>query len=465
MSDRILLIEPDGAVRRRVRQELLGAGWRVEAFGETSGAWEALEREAPDLVLAELTAPELGGVEFCRRIKVHPLHRTLPVVLTGEIRDPRDTDLAYEAGAAAFLPTPFTGATLRNTLREVAERRGRSHEQQVLVVDDSATVLRLVERGLSEAGFQVRTARNGREALAAMAEERPDLVLSDLNMPEMDGIAFREAVMADPALRGIPFVVMSTVTDRAQIRRMMHRGAAAYLSKPFRPEQVVILVRRLLTDQYLLLLAEKERSELERRYALAGITSLVQALEARDAYTRGHSEGVAEVMAAMARETGFAPEEVEAIREAGRLHDIGKIGVRDDILLKPGRLTDEEFGHIRQHPTIGSGILRPIASLARAVSVVLHHHERYDGGGYPGALAGEAIPHWARIAAVADTYHALVSDRPYRAGMPGEKALAILRDGRGSQFCPDCVDCFLALKRGGARFSFETRAPAETPLP
>ncbi len=465
MSERLLLVDSNDAERLRLEGELRADNWEVEACSRTSDAWKALERVPPEVVLAGVEADDLGGIEFCRRIKNHPLLRSLPVILTGAARDERDADLAYEAGAAAFLPSPAAGDTLRGVLRDITERTVRNRKQTILVVDDSGTVLRLVERGLSEAGFQVMTAHNGREAMDVMAGERPDLILSDLDMPEMDGIAFREAVMAVPQLRGIPFVVMSSVTDRAQIRRMMHRGAAAYLNKPFRPEQVVILIRRLLTDQYLLLLAEKERSELERRYALAGITSLVQALEARDAYTRGHSDGVAEVMAAMAREEGCGEEEVEAIREAGRLHDIGKIGVRDDILLKPGRLTDEEFAHIRQHPIIGAEILRPIASLARAVTVVLHHHERIDGTGYPDGLAGDAIPHWARIAAVADTYHALVSDRPYRLGMPEAKALGILEDGRGTQFCPDSVEIFLKLKRGGARFSFETRAPQETTSP
>jgi putative nucleotidyltransferase with HDIG domain len=176
---------------------------------------------------------------------------------------------------------------------------------------------------------------------------------------------------------------------------------------------------------------------------LASITSLVSALEARDTYTRGHSETVAEVLAEMATRIGASKQDIEALTIGGRLHDIGKIGIRDNILLKPGSLTDSEFEIIKQHPIIGANILKPIPSLSPIIPLVLLHHERIDGKGYPQGLKGCKIPLWARMTAVADTYAALISERPYKGSTPQDQVLQIIKDVRGTQLCPDCVDIFL----------------------
>ncbi|MDY7031281.1 MAG: HD-GYP domain-containing protein, partial [Thermodesulfobacteriota bacterium] len=178
------------------------------------------------------------------------------------------------------------------------------------------------------------------------------------------------------------------------------------------------------------------------RMMLASITSLVSALEARDSYTRGHSEAVARIVSGLVTLTGGSKEEIESAAIGGRLHDIGKIGVKDSILSKPGRLTSEEFAVIRQHPLTGANILKSIPSLMDIIPIVLSHHERLDGKGYPQGLKGDKIPQWSRMTAVADTYHALTSDRPYRNSMPEEKALQIIDDVKGTQLCPDCVDLF-----------------------
>jgi HD-GYP domain-containing protein (c-di-GMP phosphodiesterase class II) len=180
---------------------------------------------------------------------------------------------------------------------------------------------------------------------------------------------------------------------------------------------------------------------------LGSITSLIVALEARDQYTRGHSEAVAELVTRMAVRMKARQEEIESLGIAGRLHDLGKIGVPDSILLKPGRLNEEELAVIREHPVIGASILGSIPSIRPLLPVILHHHERFDGKGYPDGLKGEKILLWARMTAVADTYHALISDRPYRKGMTQDQAMEIIEEVRGSQLCPDCVDVFQELMR------------------
>jgi putative two-component system response regulator len=234
--------------------------------------------------------------------------------------------------------------------------------------------------------------------------------------------------------------------------------------KPFNVEQLVITIEKLLSDQILLLSKEKERLEIEQRLILASITSLCNALEARDSYTRGHSEAVSDIATKIAFQMGIGEGEIELIRLGGKLHDLGKIGVIDSVLLKPGKLTDEEFAIIKKHPVIGAEILRPVPSLAPIIPIVLYHHERFDGKGYPEGLQGSSIPLWARITAVGDTYHALTSDRPYRAGMPKDKALAIIQQVSGSQLCPDCVDVFIKMELWDKAISLQDNPPVDKDL-
>jgi response regulator RpfG family c-di-GMP phosphodiesterase len=312
----------------------------------------------------------------------------------------------------------------------------------VMVVDDSKVVRRIVEKGLAEAGFRVITAENGRKALGLLDTLQPDLILTDIEMPDIDGFEFCGAVHTNPELSMVPIVAMSSKTDRGYMKRMLQNGASAYLCKPFNIDELVILVEKMMSDQFHMLLMERERLDSERNLMIASITSLITALEARDNYTRGHSEAVGRIVSGMLYITGAGQKEIETVTIGGRLHDIGKIGVRDEILLKPGRLTEEEFAHIKKHPVIGANIIKSIPSFSDVIPIVLSHHERLDGKGYPHGLKGDNIHLWARMTAVADTYHSLTSDRPYRKGMAQEKALQIIEDATGTQLCPDCVGLF-----------------------
>ena len=221
------------------------------------------------------------------------------------------------------------------------------------------------------------------------------------------------------------------ITGR-QCVKLLDKGVSAYLVKPFNMEQMVITVEKLLSDQYLLLLKEKERLDSERQFMLAGITSLIAALEARDHYTCGHSQAVSSIVEKMAVKMGMAREDVESISIAGQLHDLGKIGVPDSVLLKPGKLTKEEFNLVKEHPVVGVNILANISSLSKIIPAIRHHHERFDGKGYPDGIKGVKIPIWARLMAVADTFHALTSDRPYRDGMALCKAMDIITHASGT---------------------------------
>ena len=315
---------------------------------------------------------------------------------------------------------------------------------KILVVDDSNSVRFALQEGLSREGHLVQTAKNGKDALESITRNRPDLILSDVYMPEMDGFEFCAYLHAHPMFADIPFVVMSTENDAGNMRQMMRLGAAAFIVKPFNIEQLMITLNTIGSYEFLLLLKEKERLEGEQKLLLAGISSLVEALEARDCYTRGHSERVSLILSGMVGHVGGTKYDIERAQIAGRLHDIGKIGIRDSVLLKAGGLDCDEFEHIMQHPTIGASIIKTIPSIADILPVVLSHHERMDGNGYPDGLRGGAIPLWARMTAVADTYDALTSDRPYRRGRPQNTALKIIHSATGTQLCPECVRIFFS---------------------
>jgi response regulator RpfG family c-di-GMP phosphodiesterase len=438
----ILVIDDSHATRRGVKKILEPLNMEIAEASDGQQGLELAKNGEFDLIITDIDMPKMNGIELCRRLKNTQDTRTIPVIMLSSFDSEADINRGFQAGASAYISKKEARLCLQDSVKEILSKAKFQRERIIMVVDDSYMIRHLVGDGLAQAGFQVINAENGEKALHILENVRPDLILSDINMPQMDGFAFCEKVHANPELASIPFVVMSTNSDRSYMKRMLSYGAEAYLVKPFNIDQVVILIEKLLSDQFLLLLKEKERLDLERNLMLASITSLVTALESRDHYTRGHSEVVARIVSGMASVKGLSKEEIEMITIGVKLHDIGKIGISDNILLKPGRLTDEEFAHIKQHPTIGANILKSIHSLRDVLSIVQCHHERMDGKGYPHGLKGDEIPLWARMTAIADTYHALISDRPYREAMSQEKAFKIIDEVKGSQLCPECVDVF-----------------------
>ena len=458
---RILMVEDSESIRRGLKEIL--APLRAEIFEAENGiqGQEIARKIHPDLIVTDLDMPEMDGIEFCQRLHKNPDSRGIPVIIVSAFDSNADIDLGFQAGAWAYVSKKDVKCDLLKTIKEVLLKFNFHRERLILVVDDSRLVCRLVKEGLEKVGFQVVTAKNGKIAYELVQQQKPDLILSDLDMPVMNGFEFCDALHVKPEHAAIPFVVMSTISDRGHMKRIIRRGAASYIVKPFNIDQVVILVERLLSDQFQILLKERERLESERTLMLGSIASLISALEARDPYTRGHSEAVAEITAGIATMIGASYEEIELAEIGGRLHDIGKIGIRDDVLFKPSTLTPQEFELIKQHPIIGANILKPIPSLADVVSVVLYHHERPDGKGYPYGLS--SVPFWASIVAVADVYAALRSDRPYQSPLPEDKVLKIIQDIRGTQLTEESVELFLTWHstKGAATLKESTNATDE----
>ena len=332
----------------------------------------------------------------------------------------------------------------------MAGKRGK-----LLVVDDEDSVRKVLCDKLLEEGYSCQQADGSKQALDRLKSDSIELVLLDIKMPGKSGMDLLPEIKE---LYPDTSVIMVTAIDDAKLAiKCMKAGAYDYITKPFDLDELALDVERALDKRRLEIENREYQQHLEQRVEeqarsireafVNSITALANALEAKDNYTSGHSYGVTELAVGLAREFHMAEDDIEKIRLAGLLHDIGKIGVKEAILNKPGRLTEEEYQHVKTHPDVGVHILDPVVEDGEILELVRHHHERYDGAGYPGGLKGKKIPLGARIMAVADAYNAMVSERPYRRALSHKEACAELERFKGTQFCPEVVDVFLKKRK------------------
>ena len=309
----------------------------------------------------------------------------------------------------------------------------------LLVADDEPGARRLLRRILEPAGYGVVEAATGSEALAAVESVRPDLIILDITMPDIDGVTICERIKADPDTHLTPVIHITGLATRDQRLRALAAGSDEFVGKPFDIEELLIRVRSLLRTKYL----TDHLVSIE-----AVVVALARTVEARDNYTEKHLRRVADRAVEVARRMGMSEREIEGVRLGGLLHDLGKIAVPDAVLLKRGPLDRAEFALVRKHPEAGAEIVRPLRAFEGPEPAVLHHHEHFDGTGYPYGLRGDSIPLAARVVAVADAFDAMTTDRPYRAAMSPAVAFQRLEDGRAEQWDPDAVDSFLAAYAG-----------------
>jgi putative two-component system response regulator len=322
---------------------------------------------------------------------------------------------------------------------------------RALVADDDAGVRRVLRIVLLEQGFEVLEATNGAEGLQRYREERPDLILSDLQMPRLDGIGLLRAVRAEDDT--VAFLILTGAGTMENAVEALRLQADDYLVKPFNTDEVALACARAISYRRLLRENRAYQQHLESRVAeqarqieglLAdAIRALAIAIETRDDYTGGHVERVARLAAATGRELGLSGEELRALWVAALLHDVGKIGVPDAILRKPSALTAEEFEQVKRHPEVGANIMAASSFLRPGLLGVLHHQERWDGKGYPAGLSGEEISLQGRIISVVDCFDAVVSGRPYSPPRTEAQALAELEACAGTQFDPQVVEAFV----------------------
>jgi len=343
--------------------------------------------------------------------------------------------------------------------------------RRILVVDDEPLNVRVLERMLKGAGFEeVLSTSDSREALSLFSEFQPDLILLDLHMPHLDGFEILGSLrVAIPPNQYLPVLVLTGDATSDVRERALLAGARDFITKPFDMTEVLLRIRNLLETRVLHLRLQEHNESLEdrvrlrtRRLAEAQVEilhRLALAAEYRDDVTGRHAERVGFLAALLGHEVGMVGDEVARLRRAATLHDVGKIGIPDAILMKPGALNREEFDLIRSHTEIGGRILSgsrfPLLRMAREIA--LSHHERWDGAGYSQGRAGEDIPLVGRIVAVADVFDSLTHARPYKVAMAKPDAVRLIVAGAGSHFDPDVVAAFVRLVDAGELDSLDER--------
>lgn len=321
-------------------------------------------------------------------------------------------------------------------------------EEWIVVVDDDRTNQILAENVLKKQKLKVTTLSSGEELLEFLKEQKPDLILLDIKMPDIDGLeTFRQMKRTYPDMT--PPVIFLTADDSLESEtRCLELGAVDFVTKPFTPDVLTMRVKHTLELVHLqrnLSDAVARKTQENERLSMHVVQTLAEAIDAKNNYTNGHSARVAQYSREIARRYGYTTKQQEDIYMMGLLHDVGKIGIPDSVINKPGKLTPEEYEIIKTHSRVGARILRKIEEMPKLVEGARWHHERYDGKGYPDGLIGESIPEEARIIAVADAYDAMSSCRSYRDILPQEKVRSEIENGKGTQFDPGFADIMLAM--------------------
>jgi putative nucleotidyltransferase with HDIG domain len=334
-------------------------------------------------------------------------------------------------------------------------------EDQILVVDDDAGICDTLAERLTMEGYTSAIARNGKEALHLLYSGKNSLMITDIRMPEMDGL---ELLKEAKAL--FPHVTVIMMTGYLEINKVVDAlrfGADDFILKPFDFELVVFSVKRALEkkrlqdmidrhDQHLEALIEKRTAALHMSYGmlkaahLNSVKMLVEAINAKDPYTRGHSDRVRKWSVQIAKKLELGEKKLENLEFGALLHDIGMIGIKDEILHKQDPLSPEEYRQIQEHSSIGVKIVEEVSFFKDVIPMIRHHHERFDSSGYPDGLGGEDIPFGARIISIPDAFDAMTNLRPYRQAMSLQDALVEMEKGKGKQFDPRIVDVFLKEK-------------------
>jgi putative two-component system response regulator len=306
----------------------------------------------------------------------------------------------------------------------------------VLIVEDDLASRILLQTLLELEGYRAVTAADGEACLHAVSEWLPDLILLDIGLPKLDGLAVCQRLRATRKTRTIPIILLTGRTALSDVVAGLDAGADDFVQKPFQTHELLARIRSAI---------RMRRAVVGMETAQSVVAALANAVEAKDLSTELHCERLASMTARLGRAVGQTPDELEALAYGALLHDVGKIGIPEAILSKAGKLTEDEWTVMRRHPEIGERICRPLTLAQSFAPIVRHHHERWDGTGYPDGLSGDAIPLGARIVALADSFDAMTHDRPYRGAMPIDEALSEIERAAGRQFDPGLAPLFVAM--------------------
>ncbi len=327
------------------------------------------------------------------------------------------------------------------------------HKATLLIIDDDPVIRKLLSRTLSDEGYHCLEASGAVQAMDYLSQHPVDLVIMDIRMPGKTGIELLSEVKTTHP--DISVIMATAINETSTAIQCIKQGADDYICKPFTIDEIIASVNRSLEKRRLRLQIREYQQHLEEKVAeqtqkirqlfLGAIEALVYALETKDKYTAGHSRRVADLAVGIGKEIGLSDSDIEDLRWASLLHDIGKIAVDQLIQNKPGKLTDAEYEHVMTHAHVGAVIVKSIVN-GNVSEMIEHHHDHYDGSGLHQCIDGEDIPLGARIIAVADAFDAITSDRPYRSGIPADKAIIEITHCTGTQFDPYVVQAFLKVK-------------------
>jgi putative two-component system response regulator len=311
---------------------------------------------------------------------------------------------------------------------------------RILLAEDDDALRRMIRAILELDRYEVFAFPNGQLALESFEKVNPDLVVSDISMPILNGFGLLEAVRKLRSGSVVPFLFLSALSEHDDVYNAKRLGVDDYIFKPFQPDDLLIAVKARLERRRAAELFDSHEAHLQT------ITLLANVIEARDSYTRGHVERVQQSAIELGRALNWSLEDMIILEFGALLHDVGKITTPEAVLNKPGKLTPEEIEIMRNHTLAGAHIIESVPHLRPAKPYVLHHHERWDGTGYPHGLMGEDIPREGRLMAIVDVYDALTSDRPYHTGIKAREALNFLQRGSGRHFDPHMADSFIKIQ-------------------
>jgi putative two-component system response regulator len=483
-GEKVLIVE-DNAMNMELTLTLLEqAGCRAIQATNAEAGIELAKTESPRLILMDVSLPGMSGLAAVRALKQDTTTKNIPIVVMTAHAMRGDEAKAVQAGCDGYLAKPINTrkfseivARFVESKRAGAEANGKMVEpQSILIVDDDAVNRELLEGFLESFGHRTESAADGVEALARLhgdeSRKMPDLILMDVMMPGMNGYEVTRSIRQDPAISDLPIVMVTALTSKADRLRAVEAGANDFIAKPIDQTELRVRVTSLLKmkeaqDNLKQYRAELEATVEQRTRALQQaiekistaqhetheahldtIYRLAVASEYKDKDTATHIRRVSNYCGLLACHLKLPADEVGTLCAASPMHDVGKIGIPDAILLKPGKLDSEEWAIMQEHAAIGARILGGSASklLQAGEEIAMSHHEKWDGSGYPNHLAGDDIPLPGRICALADVFDALTNERPYKKAFTNEEALSIMREERGRHFDPDLLDLFFEVK-------------------
>lgn len=468
---RVLCIEDNAQDAEKFIKLLNNSGSICDCVSGSAKALEKITQEEYDIIFVDYMMAEEDGITVL--CKIHNTHRCddVPIVIVTAGSAGVAKQNYLNAGFTGYLGKPITKDKLQNVIEQCINcdtnnEMLHGQKSRILVVDDDAINLYVAQKILSSR-YEVDTVSSGEDALKHLENTKVDLILLDIRMPKMDGFEFMTLTKEHPIFKDIPIICLTSDDEQQSEVKCFELGAADFIAKPFVAEIMIRRITRILELGHLQRELQNEvekktvslnnRSRQLKRLTAQVMETLARTIDAKDKYTNGHSLRVAKYSRMLAAKMNLPMDEQEDIYYFGLLHDIGKIGIPDEIINKPSKLTDEEYAVVKTHPIIGSEILEKMSELPGIVIGARWHHERYDGKGYPDGLAGEEIPLVARIIGVADAYDAMSSTRSYRGVLPQEVIRNEMQKCAGSQFDPEIAEIMIKIIDEDTEYRFREK--------